>query len=307
MVQRAKAGQNNKGKNIMQVILHTGVECTDDDRLLKSLLHNKDRLHASGVAVPGPGKYRKLLRDTMNAMAKAPPGDDAREVLLDEILDGDVADTVILSNSQFFGTWRTALVDGEFYNLAPERIAYMRQLFPNDQLEIFMAIRNPATFLPAMFEKSDVDDFSDFLKDTDPYSLCWSRTLTRMRQMAPDIPITVWCNEDTPLIWTEILREITATDESVRLKGAYDLLGAIMSREGLRRLRHYLNENRDITGVQRRRVIAAFLDKFALEDEIEEELDLPGWTNELIEDLTDIYDEDVLEIRRIPGINVITP
>ena len=43
------------------------------------------------------------------------------------------------------------------------------------------------------------------------------------------------------------------------------------------------------------------------EDELEEELDLPGWTEELVEDMTEIYDEDVFRIQRIPGINLIMP
>ena len=59
--------------------------------------------------------------------------------------------------------------------------------------------------------------------------------------------------------------------------------------------------------MQKRRVIAAFLDKFALDEEIEEELDMPGWTEELVAELTEVYDEDVLAIQRIPGVTVLTP
>ena len=33
----------------------------------------------------------------------------------------------------------------------------------------------------------------------------------------------------------------------------------------------------------------------------------PGWTDELIEALTDVYDEDVFAIERLPGVNLITP
>jgi hypothetical protein len=58
--------------------------------------------------------------------------------------------------------------------------------------------------------------------------------------------------------------------------------------------------------VQKRRVIAAFLDKFVREDEIEEELDLPGWTEDLVDQLSDLYDEDIFDVQRVPGINMIT-
>ncbi len=58
---------------------------------------------------------------------------------------------------------------------------------------------------------------------------------------------------------------------------------------------------------QKRRVIAAFLDKFARDEAIEEELDIFGWTDDLIDELTEIYDDDLYEIQAIPGINLITP
>ena len=53
-------------------------------------------------------------------------------------------------------------------------------------------------------------------------------------------------------------------------------------------------------------VITAFLDKYALDEEIEEEVDLPGWTPELIDHLTAVYDDDMIEIGRIPGVTVLT-
>ena len=80
-----------------------------------------------------------------------------------------------------------------------------------------------------------------------------------------------------------------------------------MSPEGLARFDAYLASHPGLTEVQKRRVIAAFLDKFALEDELEEELDLPGWTEDLVEALTEAYDEDVFQIERIPGVTLVTP
>ena len=56
----------------------------------------------------------------------------------------------------------------------------------------------------------------------------------------------------------------------------------------------------------RRRIVAAFLGKFAIDEALEEEIDLPGWTDETVEELTRRYDEDLLDIARIPGVRVIT-
>ena len=57
----------------MQIVLHAGVHNTDEDRLLKCLLKNRDKLREDGVCVPGPSRYRRLLRDTLQAMERAAP------------------------------------------------------------------------------------------------------------------------------------------------------------------------------------------------------------------------------------------
>ncbi len=75
----------------------------------------------------------------------------------------------------------------------------------------------------------------------------------------------------------------------------------------MQRFAAYLKSHPDMTEIQKRRVISAFLDKFALEEEIEDELDLAGWTKDLMDDMTDVYDEDMLEVQRIPGITLIAP
>ena len=57
----------------MQIALHPGVHKTDDDRLIKSLRKNAALFERDGIAVPRPSRYRRLVRDTLQAMEKAPP------------------------------------------------------------------------------------------------------------------------------------------------------------------------------------------------------------------------------------------
>ena len=291
----------------MQLVIHTGAHFTEEERLMKCLLRNKGDFALRGVAVPGPGKYRKLLRETLSAMEETSPAPDAREVLLDAILDDEPADRVILSNAHFFGAPRAAVRQGMLYTAAPERLRHMAELFPHDQIELFMAIRNPASFLPAAFEQSPRGEMDSFIGGVDPRAVRWSDTFLRIREAVPQIQITVWCNEDTPLIWSQIIREMGGLEHGEKIIGGFDLLSDIMSREGMVRFRAYLKEHPVMTEVQKRRVIAAFLDKFALEDEIEEELDMPGWTTALVDEMTEVYDEDVFEIQRLPGVQVIAP
>ncbi len=291
----------------MQLVLHTGVHFTEEERLLKCMLRNKDDFAARGVAVPGPSTYRALFRETLNAMHKTPASPEAREVLLDAILDDSPAQRVILSDANFFRTPASAMMQGMLYPAAPVRMMRMAQLFAQDELEIFMAIRNPATFLPILHDKATKKGDAEFWGGKQPTDVRWSETLTLLREAAPEIPVTVWCNEDLPLIWSQVIREMAGVDANQKITGSFDLLASIMSEEGMTRFRTYLDTHPDMSEMQKRRVIVAFLDKFALEEEIEEELDMPGWTDALVTEMSDAYDQDLLTIQKIPGITVLTP
>ncbi|WP_164661015.1 hypothetical protein [Tropicibacter sp. Alg240-R139] len=291
----------------MQITFHTGAHATDDERLLKCMLYNKEPFGKRGIAVPGPGKYRNLFEEAFAAMETADPADDARDVLIDAILDEEAADRMLLSNPHFFGSRRFSLDGDTLFPLADVRLRQLRNLFKFDQLEVFMAIRNPASYIPALLSKASPARLKEVAETTNPLNLRWSEMFQRLRSTVPDIPITVWCNEDTPLIWGQIMRDFAGLEHGTKMTGGFSLLSDIMSNEGMTRFRGYLHQHPELTEMQKRRVIAAFLDKYAIEDQVEEELDLEGWTEELVDELTDIYDEDVFAIQRIPGVTLIAP
>lgn len=291
----------------MKLVLHAGVHFTEEDRLMKCLLRNADDFASKGIMVPGQSKYRGILRETLNAMASAPPSDMARDVLMDAILDDGEAERVILSDANFFRTPKTAVQQGMFYPSAPVRMMRMAQVFEQDEVEIFIGIRNPAAFLPILHSKADNTDPEAFWGGRDPRDVVWSDVLDLLRQAVPNVPITVWCNEDTPLIWAHIIRQMAGLADDQKIIGGFDLLSSIMSTEGMKRFRSYLKDHPVMTEHQKRRAIAAFLDKYALEGEVEEELDMPGWTDDLVQEMTDIYDEDVAAIAAMDGVRVLMP
>ncbi len=291
----------------MQIAIHTGAHFTDEERLLKTLMRNTSEFSGMGVAVPGPGRYRSLLKKTLNALKNATPSPDAREVLLDAILDDADADRIVLSNTNFFGAPRASMRQGLIYPMAGTRMVGMSALFPHDQIEMFIGIRNTASFLPELFARSPQEDFEAFSGGIDPRHIRWSETIERVRTEAPNVSVTVWCNEDTPLIWEQIVREIAGLAPGTPIQGRFDLLSEIMSAEGMQRLNAYIANHDTLSEMQMRRVISAFLDKFAIEEELEEELDLEGWDEALVDELTEIYDEDVFRIQRIPGVQFIEP
>jgi len=291
----------------MQLVLHTGAHFTEEERLVKCLLRNQDIFSERGVIAPGPGRYRKLLRDTVVAMKNAQPTPDARDTLLDVILDDAEADRVLLSVKYLFGVPRAVVHRGQLYPRAAERLANFATIFAQDEIELFMAIRNPATFLPACLKKSPHPSISSFLRGVDPRDIRWSDMFEDMRAAAPEIPITVWCNEDAPLLWTQIIREMAGLDHEDHIVGGFDLMSEIMERDGMVRFVSYLKSQPKMNEMQLRRAMAAFMERFALEDAVEQEIDVPEWTSELVDEITEGYDEDVMDLARIPGVTLITP
>ncbi len=291
----------------MQVIIHAGAHGTEEDRLMKTLLRNKEGFLARGTSVPGPAKYRPLLKECMAASKDHAPSEDAQDLLWDAILEEEHADRVVLSNPHFFGSQRDALDGQRLYPEAEDRMRALKALFPDDDLELYMAIRSPTGFLPKLLEKAGPGRRQDVLSTTNPAELRWSAMIARIRAAVPDVPITLWCYEDLPMIWAQILRELGNLEADSKVKGGMDLLGTIMTREGMRRMRAYLHDRPEITEMYKRRIFAAFLDKYAIEEALEEELDIEEWTPELIARIEEAYDADVDQLSRIPDVRLLTP
>ena len=104
----------------MRIVYHLGAHCTDDERLLRCLLKNRGALAAQGIVVPGPTRYRNLMRDTAIALKGQTASLDTQALVLEQIIEGNVAERLILSWENFlsFAPWA---VDGALYPSAGDR------------------------------------------------------------------------------------------------------------------------------------------------------------------------------------------
>lgn len=291
----------------MQIVLHAGAQFTDEGKLLNSLNKNQDLLVRQGIITPPPSSYRRQIRDTLGQMKKSKMATDFKGAVMSGMIGDARPERLILSNENLFGIPRLAIKDGKFFPNAPDRLRSLSSLFYGEELELFLAIRNPASFLPALVKASSKHSIEDLTENCDPANLRWSELILSLREAVPHVPITVWCNEDTPLIWEELLRSLAALDKNTDIAGHLDLLHSIMTAEGISRLEAFLTDNPGMTEQQKRRIYSAFLDKFALKQEIEEVLDLPGWTSGMVDSMSKTYEEDVFRIEQIPGVTLIQP
>tara|TARA_B110000090_G_scaffold114148_1_gene127351 strand:+ start:271 stop:594 length:324 start_codon:yes stop_codon:yes gene_type:complete len=101
----------------------------------------------------------------------APAADGDSDALLDAIMDEEDADRLLLSNAHFFVAPRAAVRGGILYPSAAERTIQVRKLFPDDEIEMFMALCNPTTLLLAMYEQSPKPSMANYLGVDDPYEI----------------------------------------------------------------------------------------------------------------------------------------
>ena len=291
----------------MEIAFHIGANCTDDELLLKSMLKNAESFASAGVAVPAPGNYRRLIRETIQNLNGSAPAADTRDILLDAIIEGTPPKRLVMSNHSFICIPNRIFEEGQFYIQLESKIRGFLQLFPQDDVHVYMGMRDPASFVPAGFRESKQDNFPEYLSGILLDRIRWADVVARIRQCAPQVKLTVWCNEDTPLIWPELIRALAGVDNNTRIVGGFDLLQTIMHREGLQRLLAYLKAHPPRTEGRKRDIISKFLERYAIAEALEEEIELPGWTPNVMERLSEIYDADVAAIKRMPGVNFIAP
>lgn len=293
----------------MKISLYAGVHGTDQEQLTKAMLRNADRLSAHNTAVPPPVAYRDLLTATLDKLGTARPTEGARDVLLDAILPdtADDPDHLVLCCDTVLGPPRDMFAGGQLYAQAETRLRAVAALFPQDALSLHFALRNPATLLPELSARSPFPNIGAFLQGVRPETLRWSTFLIRLRRALPDVPLTVWCTEDTPFVWGDVIRAVAGLAPGTKIAGAFDILATIMEPEGMRRFRAYLGQHPNVSDAQRYRIMAAFLDKYAMDEALEEGIDQPGWDAAFVDEISAAYDEDLDTIAIIPGVTLIAP
>jgi hypothetical protein len=292
----------------MHVVFHIGAHQTDHGMLLRSLLRNGDLLLGQDVAVPGPSRYRRLIGELVNSLRGAAPDEMVQETLYEAVLDIDEPERLVLSSDSFICVPERALENGRLYNRA-HKTGWLRALFPDCEVSFALALRNPATLLPSLLSSRRLQGipYTTFVGRTDPRGLLWSDVVARIAEANFGCPVVVWCNEDTPLVWGEVMRALTGLPEDIALDGEYDMLQQVMTAEGLTALRTQIASDPAMLPSDRRERILDLLELHAAEERLDIEIDLPGWTQETVEEITENYDADVARIGQMPGVTLIAP
>ncbi|MEZ5685348.1 MAG: hypothetical protein R3D78_05355 [Paracoccaceae bacterium] len=291
----------------MQVVFHMGAHMTDEDRIVRTLALNFRILRRQGVIVPHPQRYRMVLRDALIALRGAPSDAATQDTILAACSDQDTVNRLIFSHEFFLCVPDRVITPQGFYTMVPSKLRPLANLFPEDETEFHVALVNPATLIPQLVASQPKRTYREIMCDHDPREMRWAPVIREMVEAAEGRRIVLWCNEDLPMIWPEVIRSVAGLPAEFDLRGDDEILEQIMLPEGLDRLRAYIGSHPPQTVAQRRKIHAAFLDKFVRPEEVEIDADLPYWSEELIDDMTALYDLDVAEIAEMEGVTFIAP
>ena len=288
----------------MQILFHLGAHCTDDGLLIRSILKNRATLAEEGIGVPGPGRYREILGETSTALRGQAADADTESEIIEAIRDDETAHRIVLSNENFLCRNNVVLDEGGLYPKA-QKSAWLRQCLPSCDVEFALGIRNPASFVPELLRMIGAGE--EALDDVSIADLLWSEVFADIAVANPGCRIVAWCHEDTPFIWSEVVRELTGHDPFTRMDGEFDMLDRIMTPEGMERLTEFLDARQVTSQSKRRRAVSAFLEAHAIDEAVVAEIELPGWTVETINMLTELYEDDVERIQAMPEVTFISP
>ncbi len=287
----------------VQILFHMGAHATDQGLLIRSVLRNRGELAKQGIIVPGPSRYRELIGNVSTTLRGEPASEDTEAMLLEAIGDHDHAERIVLSNENFLCRASVVLSDDGLYPKA-QKSAWLRNCFPSHDVEFAIALRNPATLVPDLLMQLGEDDRDAAVRALKPQRLRWLDVIVDIAAANPETPIVIWCHEEAPFIWGDLLRELTAHDPTTELDGDTDLLEQIISPDSVGKLTDFLEAQGSITRDQRNKAIAAFLDAHA-GDELEAEIDVPGWTAEVVAEMTAEYDDDISAIAQLHNVTMV--
>jgi len=291
----------------MQVVFHCGVHGTDIYRMVKALLQNRDWLLRNGVEPVTPNRHRDVFNEALSALRGGPATPEMQQVMLDVILDSDDPQRVICSTPTFLGKATRAISPQGLYVTAGEKMAALANLFPDAEVEFFMAIKNPATLISFVLSQEGSGSYAELMGGVDPEALRWGPAIRRILPALQGRRLVIWCHEDTSLIWPEVVRSISTMPPDVPLKAGLQVLGDILHPDGISMIRDAMAQEDRLTIASRRRIFSAALEKYGRSDQIEIELNLPGWTQQLVDRITATYDADIAEIAALPGVEFLTP
>jgi hypothetical protein len=268
-------------------------------------------LKPHNVLIPAAGTYRSSIAKALGQLDGLPPTQKEEDALFETISanqNSQDAQHMVLINEDWIGDRRSIFQGGKLYGSIDENAAALTELFTHHDLRISIALRNPALLMNhAHLEPRPSPALSQFLEQHDPMHLSWLDTIRTLRDVLPDIPLLLWCEEDTPLIWPRILQSLTNISTSNRMLEDSAATIEAMTPEGAQKFQALLQSNYTETMQNYEKIALEFLDKYADPTVTKTDCVVPNWTRTMIDTLSERYNDDIAALSAEDGITFILP
>lgn len=171
--------------------------------------------------------------------------------MLDAVLHGEAPDRGVFSTPTFMGAPGRAVGQAGLYPQRGAPASAHANLFPDDSVEFFLVIRNPATLIAEVLPTFSGGGYDALMQGRGPLDLRWREPIQLLLRAVPGKRVVIWCHEDVPLIWPEIARLAGNIPPDAPLPGAMTCLEEILDDPGMARLRERLS-SQDRLSVDRR-------------------------------------------------------
>ncbi|WP_323767271.1 hypothetical protein [Marinovum sp.] len=192
-----------------------GAHKTASTHLQRSLVAQKAPLAAKGIGVIGPMPIGGTLLPLSELLrGRAEP--DLLALTAEGFLrkHAGAAETVVLMNENILSASLApdmAFKDDQLYKFAPQRVKRVIDLFPGHDIQVGMAVRNPAGFLVSAWQEHmkghAFRPFRDYLGPADVAAISWLRLVKKLRQALGETPLFLWRYEDYPAVVPAVLRQ----------------------------------------------------------------------------------------------------
>lgn len=291
----------------MDIALHLGAHLTDEAQLRDCLRANQAALATAGVLVPRPRECLTPVLDAANQIAEG----EAVPKFITDLCSAVGADEntgrLVLSAPGLLARLPEALDGRLLYPQAAPRIQALREMFAGHQVELFFCIRNPATYVPAFLANAKERHVQNVLANLSGESLRWSQLVADFRSLWPEAALTLWCDEDTPFLWHQLLELVAGMTPEGGFAKSYNWFQSVMLEGGAEKLEAYLQASPPVDEDHRQKVISAFLDKFCDDAKLDIDISATGWDEAQVDALTQLYEDDVEVISRMDGVRVLLP
>lgn len=291
----------------MQIAFHIGSHFTDEGRLIRSVQRSRAAFVGAEILVPGPRTYRALLRETLNILKGEPASPEVRELLIDALVPDKSTARLVLFHDNLICLPPRAISEGGLYVTAPRRINAIRNLFPDHGCTFHLALQHPAALMESVLTQGGVEAPEALLAAVEPRRLRWLPLVRRLVESCPDLDLVLWCNEDAPLVWPQILRSLTGVAADVPFEGDLDMAVELMGKAGAAELVASLAKAppADISEWTAR--VSEVLQAHALPEALDVPVASPGWAGDVIEEMTEAYLAECAALSTMPGIRFLTP